>query len=71
MAPTVTAILSHQQALSAKALSHTHDLNEAGLLVGLVMSHAFQRFRGPGPAEDISDALTRDLDALIEARARH
>lgn len=65
MGQPVTAILSHQGELAAKARRVTGDMNEANLLVGKVMSRAFQRFSDDAPAETISAALRSDLDALI------
>lgn len=65
MAQTVSAILSHQDELAAKAWRVTGDLNEANLLVGKVMSRAFQRINDDAPPETISAALRSDLDALI------
>jgi len=65
MAQPVTAILSHQGELAAKARRHTQDANEAGLLVGRVVSRAFHTFRD-GAAEDVIEhAMRRDLDRLI------
>lgn len=65
MAQPVTAIMSHQGALAAKALRFTHDANEAGLLVGKVISRAFDTFP-EGAADDvIVHAMQRDLDKLI------
>lgn len=66
MGQPVTAILSHQSELAAKARKVTGDLNEASLLVGKVMSRAFQRLDDGAPAETISAALRSDLDALIQ-----
>lgn len=70
MAMPVTTILSHQDELARKALSVTGDMNEAGLLVGRVMSRAFDRLE-KGAAEDaITASLRRDLDALIKKLRR-
>jgi|CXWL01.1.fsa_nt_gi hypothetical protein len=65
MGQPLTAILSHQGELAAKAHRVTGDLNEANLLVAKVMSRAFQRFRDDAPVEAISASLRSDLDALI------
>lgn len=66
MAQPVTAILSHQGELAAKARSFTKDANEAGLLVGRVVSKALTTFE-EGAADDVIEhAMRRDLDRLIE-----
>jgi hypothetical protein len=66
MAQPVTAILSRQGELAAKARQFTNDTNEASLLVGRVVSRAFSTFRD-GAAEDvITRSMQRDLDRLIE-----
>jgi hypothetical protein len=73
VAQPVTAILSRQGELAAKARQFTNDTNEAGLLVGKVVSRAFSRFKD-GAAEDVIDhAMRRDLDQLIDQlrRTRH
>jgi riboflavin biosynthesis pyrimidine reductase len=66
MAQPVTAILSSQGELAAKARSFTNDTNEANLLVGKVISRAFSHFRDGGPDEVILHSMRRDLDRLIE-----
>lgn len=73
MAQPVTAILSHQGALAEKARSFTQDANEAGLLVGRVVSRAFLTFKDGAEAEVIEHAMRRDLDRLIAQlrRANH
>lgn len=70
MAQPVTAILSHQGELAAKARSFTKDANEAGLLVGRVVSKALTTFE-EGAADDVIEhAMRRDLDRLIEQLRR-
>jgi hypothetical protein len=70
MAQPVTAILSSQEELSSKARRFTNDTNEAGLLVGRVVSRAFITFR-EGAAEDvILQSMRRDLDRMIEQLRR-
>ena len=70
MAQPVTAILSRQGELSAKARSYTKDANEAALLVGKVVSRAFNTFKDGAEDEVIEHALRRDLDRLIEQMRR-
>ena len=66
MAQPVTAILSRQGELAAKARRFTGDTNEAVLLVGRVVSRALMT-RERGEAEDIVlNAMHRDLDTMIE-----
>jgi hypothetical protein len=70
-AQLLTPILSQQGELARKAHSVTGDMNEAGLLVGKVMSQAFERLE-KGVAQDaVSKALRRDLDALIKQMKSH
>ena len=66
----VLAILAQQGALAARALRHTGDVNEAGLLVGAVMSRAFKRYYGAAEEgmDDIPAVLGRDLEDLISRR---
>ena len=71
MAQPVTAILSCQNELSAAALLHTGDVNEAGLLVGKVVSRAFRKFDKATPEDAIAAAMTRDLERLICLPRRH
>lgn len=66
MAQPVTAILSHQGELAAKARSFTKDANEAGLLVGRVVSKALTTFEDGAADDVIEHAMRRDLDRLIE-----
>lgn len=68
MPQVVTAILSHQVDLAAKARLHTGDMNEAGLLVGKVISRAFLKMDEHRSPEALSAAMWRDLDKLIEQR---
>ena len=68
MAQTVSAILAQTDELAARARSHTGDANEAGLLVGKVMSGAFGKFVGHEPTDTISATLKRDLERLIRQR---
>ncbi|HRK63599.1 MAG TPA: hypothetical protein PLN53_04345 [Terricaulis sp.] len=70
MAQPVTAILSHQGELAAKARSFTKDANEAGLLVGRVVSRALTTFEGGAADDVIEHAMRRDLDHLIEQLRR-
>jgi hypothetical protein len=69
MAQPVRAILSHQDELAAQARRHTGDVNEAGLLVGKVVSRAFLKFDQDEPEDVITAAMRRDLDVLIAERA--
>jgi hypothetical protein len=66
MAQPVTAILAHQNELAAKALNFTGDWNEASFLVGKVMLGAFYKIDHGESAENISAALPREMDALIQ-----
>ncbi len=66
MAQPVTAILSRQGELAAKALKFTQDTNEACLLVGKVVSHALTTFKDGERDDVIRRAMGRDLDRLIE-----
>jgi len=66
MAQPVTAILSRQGELAARARKFTDDTNLAGLLVGRVVSRALMT-RDSGEAEDIVlSTMSRDLDRMIE-----
>lgn len=70
MAQPVTAILSRQGELAAKARQFTHDTNEAGLLVNRVMSKALNTFK-EGAADDVvAHAMRRDLERMIEQLKR-
>lgn len=66
MAQPVTAILSRQEALASRARRFTKDANEAGVLVGHVMSRALGSLRGDEPDQVINEAMQRDLDRMIE-----
>jgi riboflavin biosynthesis pyrimidine reductase len=66
MTQPVTAILSRQGELAAKARQFTNDTNEASLLVGRVISRALSTFRDTEADEVITHAMRRDLDRLIE-----
>jgi hypothetical protein len=66
MAQPVTAILSRQGELAAKARQFTNDTNEANLLVGKVVSRALSTFRDGEPDDVIIHSMRRDLDRLIE-----
>jgi len=66
MAQLVTAILSRQGELAAKARQFTQDTNEASLLVGKVVSRALSTFKDDVGADVITHAMRRDLDRLIE-----
>jgi hypothetical protein len=71
MAQPVTAILSRQGELAAKARQFTQDTNEAGLLVGRVVCRALTRFQDRDAADDVvALAMRRDLDRLIEQLRR-
>jgi len=70
MAQPVTAILSRQGELAAKARQFTQDTNEACLLVGKVVSRALSTFEGGEGDDAISHAMRRDLDRLIEQLRR-
>ena len=66
MAQPVTAILSRQGELAARARKFTGDTNLAGLLVGRVVSRALMT-RDRGEAEDVVlNTMNRDLDRMIE-----
>jgi hypothetical protein len=66
MAQPVTAILSRQGELEARARKFTGGANEASLLVGRVVSRALLT-RERGEAEDVVlSTMSRDLDRLIE-----
>ena len=73
MTQPVTAILSRQGELAAKARQFTNDTNEASLLVGRVVSRALSTFNGTEAEDIITHAMRRDLDRLIEQlkKARH
>ena len=66
MAQPVTAILSRQGELAAKARQYTQDTNEANLLVGKVVSRALSNFRDGAADDVIVHSMRRDLDRLIE-----
>jgi hypothetical protein len=70
MAQPVTAILSRQGELAAKARQFTQDTNEAGLLVGRVVSNALKQLDKGAPEEVVAGAMRRDLDRLIEQLRR-
>jgi hypothetical protein len=66
MAQPVTAILSRQNELAAKARRFTNDTNEACLLVGKVVSRALSTFKDGAADDVIVHSMSRDLDRLIE-----
>lgn len=66
MAQPMTAILSSQGELAAKAMQFTHDTNEANLLVGKVMSRAFSTYRDGAADDVVLHSMRRDLDRLID-----
>jgi hypothetical protein len=70
MAQLATAILSHQDELATKARLFTGDVNEAGLLVGHVVSRAFDTFDADAHADDISQHLRGDLEQMIQQLKR-
>ncbi len=70
MAQPVTAILAFQNELSERARAFTDGANEAGLLVGKVVSRAFAKFEDGADAAALAQAMRRDLDRLIEETRR-
>jgi hypothetical protein len=70
MAHPVSAILSHQDELARRARRFTGDVNEAGLIVGKVMSRAFKKFRQEASEDAIADQMKRDLDEIIQKLKR-
>lgn len=66
MAQPVTAILSSQGELAAKARLFTNDTNEANLLVGKVVSRALSTFRDEAADDVVLHAMRRDLDRMID-----
>jgi hypothetical protein len=66
MAQPVTAILSSQGELAAKARQFTNDTNEASLLVGKVVSRALSKFRDDTDDDVVLHAMRRDLDRMID-----
>jgi hypothetical protein len=73
MGPLVLEILSHQSELTERARGATDGANEASLLVGQVVCRALGRFDAKARGAEISLAMRKDLDALIEKalRAQH
>jgi hypothetical protein len=69
MQPTVMAILERQGDLAAMARQCTDDVIEARYLVHKVLSRAFQKYQSPSADLVLSDALRRDMRALV-AQAR-
>ena len=65
MAQLVTAILSNQEELAAKARQFTGDVNEASLLVGRVVTRAFNKYDRAASAASIAQALRRDLEKML------
>jgi hypothetical protein len=68
VAQPVTAILSSQGELAAKARQFTNDTNEANLLVGKVVSRALSTFRETAADDVVLHSMRRDLDRMIEQR---
>lgn len=66
MAQPVTAIISSHAELAAKARAFTGDANEAGILVGKVVSRAFSKFTGEAAPDVVFNAMQRDLDTMID-----
>jgi hypothetical protein len=66
VAQPVTAILSSQGELAAKARQFTNDTNEANLLVGKVVSRALSTFRETAADDVVLHSMRRDLDRMIE-----
>ncbi len=73
MSRHVTTILALQEDLAARARQFTADTNEASFMVGRVMCRALGRFKQPAAKQEISQAMLRDLEAMIERarRSRH
>ena len=69
MQPTVMAILARQSDLAEIAGQSTDDVIEARYLVHKVLSRAFQKYAFPSADLVLSDALRRDMRALV-AQAR-
>jgi len=69
MQPTVMQILARQSDLAEMAGACTEDVIEARYLVHTVLSRAFQKYQSPSTDLSLSDALRRDLRALV-AQAR-
>jgi hypothetical protein len=65
MQPTVMAILQRQNDLTEIAGEATDDVIEARLLVHTVMSRAFNKYQYPSADLVLSDALRRDMRALV------
>ena len=70
MVQPVTAILSNTGELAAKARLFTRDTNEASLMVGKVVSRAFDAVQDGDSDEAILRAMRRDLDRMIEQMRR-
>lgn len=70
MVQPVTAILSRTGELSAQARLFTEDTNEASLMVGKVVSRAFEAFQEGASDDVIRRAMRRDLDHMIEQMRR-
>ena len=70
MAQPVTAILSRQGELAAKARQFTQDTNEASLLVGRVVSKALKQLHEGAPEEVVTLSMRRELDHMIEQLRR-
>ncbi|HVY85234.1 MAG TPA: hypothetical protein VG943_08875 [Caulobacterales bacterium] len=68
MSQPVLAILSQQGELAATARSRVGDVNEAGLLVGRVISRAFLKFELAELEDDIPSAMRRDLNLMLDQR---
>jgi len=71
MAQPVTAILSRQGELAAKAWQFTRDTNEANLLVGKVVSRALKTFAEGAAEEAVTSEMRRELDRLIAQLRKH
>jgi len=65
MQPTVMAILARQSDLAEIAGQWTDDVIEARFLVHTVLSRAFQKYQFPSADLVLSDALRRDMRALV------
>ena len=68
MTGNLTAILSKQSALAARARKQLGDVNEASLVVGRVLSDALRRQTSSISDDALNAKLREDLDALIATR---
>ena len=66
MAQPVTAILSRQGELAARARKFTGDANLAGLLAGRVVSRALLTRERGEDVDIVLSTMNRDLDHMID-----